>query len=101
MTRRTTSTVRRRRRRERKPSTSSGAGSSIESGKLRGSGSAKPDGTLFEWLIADFSVYDAFESGLVKVVRLPDPEEQGSQYLDLWDLVKGARSKEEYLSACK
>ena len=66
-----------------------------------GSGSAKPDGTLFEWLIADFSVYDAFASGLVKVVRLPDPEEQGSQYLDLWDRVKGARSKEEYLSSCK
>jgi len=66
-----------------------------------GSGSAKPEGTLFEWLVSDFSVYDAFESGLVKVVRLPDPDEQGSQYLDLWDLVKGARTKEEYLSACK
>src|ERR1700688_2648271 len=42
-----------------------------------GSGSAKPDGTLFEWLVCDFSVYDAFESGLVKVVRLPDPDERG------------------------
>jgi type III restriction enzyme len=39
-----------------------------------GSGSAKPEGTLFEWLVSDFSVYDAFESGLVKVVRLPDPD---------------------------
>lgn len=66
-----------------------------------GSGSSKPDGTLYEWLICDFSVYDAFESGLVKVVRLPDPDEQGRQYLDLWDLVKGAKTKEEYLSACK
>lgn len=66
-----------------------------------GSGSAKPEGTLYEWLVSDFSVYDAFESGLVKVVRLPDPDEQGRVYLDLWDLVKGAKTKEEYLRACK
>jgi len=66
-----------------------------------GSGSPKPEGTLFEWLVSDFSVYDAFESGLVKVVRLPDPDEQGRVYLDLWDLVKGAKTKEEYLFACK
>ena len=66
-----------------------------------GSGSPKPEGTLYEWLVADFSVYDAFESGLVKVVRLPDPDEQGRVYLDLWDLVKGAKTKEEYLRACK
>ena len=66
-----------------------------------GSGSPKPEGTLYEWLVCDFSVYDAFESGLVKVVRLPDPDEQGRVYLDLWDLVKGAKTKEEYLRACK
>jgi type III restriction enzyme len=66
-----------------------------------GSGSPKPEGTLFEWLVCDFSVYDAFESGLVKVVRLPDPDENGRVYLDLWDLVKGARTKEEYLRSCK
>lgn len=66
-----------------------------------GSGSPKPEGTLFEWLVSDFSVYDAFESGLVKVVRLPDPDEQGRIYLDLWDLVKGAKTKEEFLRACR
>ncbi len=66
-----------------------------------GSGSPKPEGTLFEWLVSDFSVYDAFESGLVKIVRLPDPDEHGRVYLDLWDLVKGAKTKEEYLKACK
>ena len=66
-----------------------------------GSGSPKPSGTLFEWLVSDFPVYDAFESGLVKVVRLPDPDERGRLYLDLWDLVKGARTKEEYIAACK
>lgn len=66
-----------------------------------GSGAAKPEGTLFEWLVSEFSVYDAFESGLVKVVRLPDPDEQGRVYLDLWDLVKGAKTKAEYLRASK
>ena len=66
-----------------------------------GSGSSKPEGTLFEWLVSDFPVYDAFESGLVKVVRLPDPDEKGHIYLDLWDLVKGAKTKEEYIRACK
>jgi type III restriction enzyme len=66
-----------------------------------GSGSPKPEGTLFEWLVSDFPVYDAFESGLVKVVRLPDPDEKGRIYLDLWDLVKGAKTKEEYLRGCK
>jgi len=66
-----------------------------------GSGSPKPEGTLFEWLVSDFSVYDAFESGLVKVVRLPDPDEHGRVYLDLWDDVKGAKTEVEYLRACK
>ena len=66
-----------------------------------GSGSPKPEGTLFEWLVSDFSVYDAFESGLVKVVRLPDPTERGHIYIDLWDQVRGAKTKEEYLTACK
>ena len=66
-----------------------------------GSGSPKPEGTLFEWLVCDFPVYDAFESGLVKVVRLPDPDDKGRVYLNLWDDVKGARTKEEYLRACK
>jgi len=66
-----------------------------------GSGSPKPEGTLFEWLVSDFPVYDAFESGLVKVVRLPDPDEKGHIYLDLWDMVKGAKTKEEYIRACK
>jgi type III restriction enzyme len=66
-----------------------------------GSGSPRPEGTLFEWLISDFSVYDAFESGLIKVVRLPEEGDRGRIYLDLWEMVKGAKSKEDYLSASK
>ena len=66
-----------------------------------GSGSPKPEGSLFEWLVSDFSVYDAFESGLVKVVRLPDPDDKGRNYIDLWTDVKDTRTEEEYISACK
>ena len=66
-----------------------------------GTGSPKPEGSLFEWVVSDFSVYDAFESGLVKVVRLPDPDKQGNMYLDLWDGVKDAKTEEEYILACK
>lgn len=66
-----------------------------------GAGSPRPNGTLFEWLVSDFSVYDAFESGLTKIVRLPEEEDRGRIYLDLWDMVKGAKSKDEYLSSCK
>jgi type III restriction enzyme len=66
-----------------------------------GSGSTKPEGTLFEWLVSDFSVYDAFESGLVKVVRLPEEKGGGRAYLDIWDMVRGAKTQEEYISACK
>ena len=66
-----------------------------------GAGSPKPEGTLFEWLVSDFPVYDAFESETVKVVRLPDHDEKGHIYLDLWDLVKGAKTNIEYISAYK
>ncbi len=44
-----------------------------------GSGAPKPDGTLFEWLVTDFSVYDAFESRLVKVVRWPSARTRHSR----------------------
>ena len=35
------------------------------------------------------------------MVRLPDPKEQGHIYIDLWDQVRGAKTKEEYLIACR
>lgn len=37
----------------------------------------------------------------MKAVRLRDPDEGGNAYLNLWDLVKGAKTKEEYLAACR
>lgn len=66
-----------------------------------GSGSPKPGGTLFEWIVSDFSVYDAFESGLVKVVRLPDPTEHGAAYIDIWENVRHATTEADYVSECR
>ncbi len=36
---------------------------------LRGSG--WPEGTLFQWVVSDFSLIDAIEAGLVKIPRVP------------------------------
>ncbi|MCE5273251.1 DEAD/DEAH box helicase family protein [bacterium] len=53
---------------------------------LRGSG--YPEGTLFPWVVSDFSLIDAIEAGIVKVPRVPvaDNSMTGDQptYRDLW-----------------
>ncbi|MBV6451751.1 MAG: hypothetical protein MHPDNHAH_02498 [Anaerolineales bacterium] len=53
---------------------------------LRGSG--YNEGTLFPWVVSDFSLIDAIESGIVKVPRVPvaDDSMVGEQptYRDLW-----------------
>ncbi len=53
---------------------------------LKGSGYS--EGTLFPWVISDFSLIDAIESGIVKVPRVPvsDNSMQGAMptYRDLW-----------------
>ena len=53
---------------------------------LRGSG--YPEGTLFPWVVSDFSLIDAIEAGIVKVPRVPvaDDSMTGAQptYRDLW-----------------
>jgi len=53
---------------------------------LRGSG--YPEGTLFPWVVSDFSLIDAIEAGIVKVPRVPvaDNSMTGQQptYRDLW-----------------
>ena len=52
------------------------------------SGSGYPEGTLFPWVVSDFSLIDAIESGIVKVPRVPVADDQmlGDQpaYRDLW-----------------
>jgi type III restriction enzyme len=51
-------------------------------------GSGYPEGTLFPWVVSDFSLVDAIESGVVKVPRVPvaDNAMTGEQptYRDLW-----------------
>jgi type III restriction enzyme len=53
---------------------------------LRGSGYS--EGTLFPWVVSDFSLIDAIESGIVKVPRVPVSDDQmtgdSPTYRDLW-----------------
>jgi type III restriction enzyme len=57
---------------------------------LRGSGYR--EGTLFPWVVSDFSLIDAIESGIVKIPRVPvaDDSMKGEQptYRYLWPLIR-------------
>ena len=68
------------------------------------SGSGYPEGTLFPWVVSDFSLIDSIEAGIVKVPRVPvaDDSMTGEQpaYRDLWlrireDLPRKGRKREE------
>src|SRR5690606_8857878 len=69
-----------------------------------------PEGTLFPWVVSDFSLIDAIESGIVKVPRVPvsDNAMTGDQptYRYLWllirdDLPKTGRKNQPYGDAPK
>jgi type III restriction enzyme len=54
-------------------------------------GSGWSEGLIFPWVVGDFSLMDAIESGIVKVPRLPvDDDAAGDQvsYLHLYDQIK-------------
>jgi type III restriction enzyme len=55
-------------------------------------GSGYPEGTLFGWVVSDFSLIDAIESGIVKVPRVPVADDAMSgempTYRDLWLRIK-------------
>ena len=57
---------------------------------LKGSGYS--EGTLFPWVVSDFSLIDAIESGIVKVPRVPvaDDSMTGEKptYRDLWRRIR-------------
>jgi type III restriction enzyme len=56
---------------------------------LRGSG--YNEGFIFPWVVSDFSLMDAIESGIVKIPRIPvDDDAAGEQlvYLHLWDNIQ-------------
>ncbi len=59
-------------------------------------GSGYQEGYIFPWVVSDFSLMDAIESGIVKVPRVPtDDDAAGEQptYLALWDHVGKALPK--------
>jgi type III restriction enzyme len=62
---------------------------------LRGSG--YPEGTLYPWVVSDFSLIDAIESGVVKIPRVPidDNAMTGTTvtYRDLWVRIRDALPK--------
>jgi len=67
-------------------------------------GSGYPEGTLFPWVVSDFSLIDSIESGIVKVPRVPvaDNSMTGDMptYRDLWirireDLPKKGRGADQ------
>jgi type III restriction enzyme len=76
---------------------------------LRGSG--YPEGTLFPWVVSDFSLIDAIECGIVKVPRVPvaDDSMMGEQptYRNIWIHIrdhlpkKGRGTKDESGGECK
>ena len=54
-------------------------------------GSGYDEGFIFPWVVSDFSLMDAIESGIVKVPRIPvDDDAAGRElvYLQLWDHIK-------------
>lgn len=53
--------------------------------------SGRMEGTLFEWVVSDFDLTDAIESGLVKVPHVPvadDTESAVPKYREIWTNVK-------------
>ncbi|HZF95707.1 MAG TPA: DEAD/DEAH box helicase family protein [Allosphingosinicella sp.] len=69
---------------------------------LRGSG--YQEGTLFPWVVSDFSLMDAIESGIVKLPRVPVTDNlvqtETVVYRDLWaNLKKGGRQLPKSTSA--
>jgi type III restriction enzyme len=62
---------------------------------LRGSG--WPEGTLFGWVVSDFSLIDAIESGIVKIPRVPVADDAvdkaGPMFRSLWPRIRAELPK--------
>lgn len=63
------------------------------------SGSNWPEGTLFPWVMSDFSLMDAIECGIVKLPRVPisDNRADGEKvlYRDLWPTIRKRMPKKQ------
>ena len=54
-------------------------------------GSGHPEGRPFPWIVSDFGLVDAIESGIVKIPRLPVLDTTGRpdpKYFKLWERIR-------------
>lgn len=67
-------------------------------------GSGYPEGSPFPWLVSDFGLVDAIESGIVKIPRLPVRDTTGRpdpKYFKLWQNIRGGCSAAEMVGGKK
>ena len=65
---------------------------------IRGSG--RPEGRPFPWLVSDFGLVDAIESGIVKIPRLPVMDVTGlpdPKYFKLWEKIRADLKPADFL----
>ncbi|MDI3339829.1 MAG: DEAD/DEAH box helicase family protein [Sphaerobacter sp.] len=61
-------------------------------------GSGYPEGEPFPWLVSDFGLVDAIESGIVKIPRVPVADDTGRpepKYFSLWKTIMPSLSPRE------
>jgi type III restriction enzyme len=67
-------------------------------------GSGYPEGSPFPWIVSDFSLVDAIESGITKIPRLPAMDNTGRpdpKYFKLWDHITSDLKAGEKLTGGK
>lgn len=67
-------------------------------------GSGYPEGSPFPWIVSDFGLVDAIESGITKIPRLPAADNTGRpepQFFKLWQHVTADLASGERLSGGK
>jgi type III restriction enzyme len=67
-------------------------------------GSGHPEGSPFPWIVSDFGLVDAIESGIVKIPRLPVATNTGRpdpEFLKLWEYVNSRLQPGEKLNGGK
>ena len=63
-------------------------------------GSGHPEGRPFPWIVSDFGLVDAIESGIVKIPRLPVQDTTGRpdpRYFKLWEAIRDGLQPAELL----
>ena len=63
-------------------------------------GSGHPEGRPFPWIVSDFGLVDAIESGLVKIPRLPVQDTTGRPnpaYFRLWERMRANLQRGDFL----